>query len=83
MNMDSNQALVTESYMVYTHKMDSKCTPSLASILVIPWLVKVLVMIPKFHQQYKKEALDHFRSKRRGSGDDDEFIDNLKSVSIL
>ncbi|KOB73726.1 Atlastin, partial [Operophtera brumata] len=59
-NNACNDSLVNESYAVYTHKMDSKCTPSLASILVIPWLVKVLVMIPKFHQQYRKEAIDHF-----------------------
>lgn len=80
-NRAANSAAVEASFNEYRRFMESKCGPSLLSLLVVPWVIKVLALMPDYHERAKGEALKLFKSKRRRSNHrgNDEYLSDLES----
>ncbi|XP_028029968.1 atlastin-like [Bombyx mandarina] len=80
-NSASNDMAVADSYREYCRYMDGKCKPSVLSILIVPWLVKVIRRLPDYHKEGKNAAWDYFRSKRRNYSyrSDDSYRTDLES----
>ena len=80
-NKVNNEMAVRDAYNEYCRLMDSKCKPSLLSVLVVPWVIKVVKQLPEYHQRAKDEALRLFRSRRRHDGNHghDGFLEELTS----
>lgn len=76
---NNNQAL-EQAFNVYTTKMDKHSQPSLVSIFIAPFIVKLLAGLPLFHTKSRRAAISEFMSKRRGDDfGDDEYYDRLLS----
>ncbi|CAH0592822.1 unnamed protein product [Chrysodeixis includens] len=76
---NNNQAL-EQAFTVYTTKMDKHSQPSLVSIFIAPFIVKLLAGLPLFHTKSRRAAISEFMSKRRGEDfGDDEYYDRLLS----
>ncbi|KAJ0182294.1 hypothetical protein K1T71_001663 [Dendrolimus kikuchii] len=79
-NQAANTAAVDAAFGEYRRQMDSKCGPSLLSILVVPWVIKVLALMPDYHQKSKSEAMRVFKNKRRPSNkSSDQYLRDLES----
>lgn len=80
---NNNQAL-EQAFNVYTTKMDKHSQPSLVSIFIAPFIVKLLAGLPLFHTKSRRAAISEFMSKRRGEDfGDDEYYDRLLSVGFF
>ncbi|XP_047023304.1 atlastin-2-like [Helicoverpa zea] len=77
-NEYNNRRAVEQALAVYTQKMDKATQPSLASVLVAPFIVKLLAVLPARHDEYRDLARRHFRNMRRGPDyGDDCYYDRL------
>lgn len=77
-NEFNNNQAVEQAFGLYTRKMDKHTQPSLVSILVAPFFIKLLAFLPGYHEKSKRAARQEFNDKRRGDAyDDDEYYENL------
>ncbi|CAB3256283.1 unnamed protein product [Arctia plantaginis] len=78
-DFNNNQA-VDHSFGEYTRRMDKHSQPGLSSILIAPFIIKLHMLMPKYHEKAKTAALSMFIEKRRGrSYHDDRYLDGLKT----
>uniref|UniRef100_A0A2A4K8V3 GB1/RHD3-type G domain-containing protein n=1 Tax=Heliothis virescens TaxID=7102 RepID=A0A2A4K8V3_HELVI len=77
-NEYNNNRAVEQAFALYTQKMDKATQPSLVSVLIAPFIVKLLAVLPARHDEYRSLARRHFCSMRRGPDyDDDCYYDTL------
>ncbi|KAJ8735833.1 hypothetical protein PYW07_007453 [Mythimna separata] len=79
-NKFNNEESVEKAFILYSMKMDKHTRPSVLSVLVVPFFVKLLALLPGHHENARMLAISDFRSRRRGTDDygDDTYLDDLK-----
>ncbi|KAJ8736060.1 hypothetical protein PYW08_006716 [Mythimna loreyi] len=79
-NKFNNEESVEKAFILYSMKMDKHTRPSVLSVLVVPFFVKLLALLPAHHEHARELAITDFFSRRRGTHvcDEDEYLDDLK-----
>ncbi|CAH0695497.1 unnamed protein product [Spodoptera exigua] len=82
-NEFNNKQAGEQALRLYTTLMDKYSRPSVVSILVIPFIVKLFGSLPARHQESKDDAIREFMKWRRGTDySDDAHFDRLVSVGV-